>query len=502
MPEQLYRHQPVRIWARIEGIDEDVDVTEFRATYQLNAIPTAWLNFPMGRSVPKGRVSGAHELAEGLKEAVGVTVRAKVGKKEVQVFEGKAVAESFQRSPDSLGFSIDLLHWANGLNNSSALSSGFVAGTPLSLVRPLAMAQFEGAAEPTPDQRLAGLNLAGPNFVSDVWGACQKILTFLTKSPDPVFRNFPDLTATLVPTATTTRGNEVATDILKNRMVSSPATRMQEDLRRYSVEMAKQAGEICFTAAGGPTIWSKLMNLSQLFRFTIVPTAHTLYVVPFVPFYNPPGGAVTLDILPSEYDFVQKQAARPVPIRQVIMLGLAVLEYGNRKDSQLRGLGASVYDVAGRTMFIESPAWLNHVASASPAGGVLGHRPAETAVLAADPEDDQPASTVAARLAKSIHLSEGFGHRSSDLSANLRFDIVPGRPVRLVIPGDSTKFHPEQQLDACVTGLTIHASAAKSRAGVTYQIGGIRTAAERELGMPTHPLYTDAFTGDGLVVAR
>jgi len=183
MAEIPYVYSKFKIEAEIAGQKFD-DIVAISATFGLNSIPTASLTVAVGHDARSGRTREAtiHKLRKTLKPRdkakVWLTISPTAGKTTKMedgrflIFEGMLAGIGYQRSHNSANYVIQLIHWLDDLNNSSALNGKWFQNAPFLMAANAAFRalQKEGTAHssvPIIDANSEFINKS--NIQSDLW---------------------------------------------------------------------------------------------------------------------------------------------------------------------------------------------------------------------------------------------------------------------------------------------------------------------------------------------
>ena len=141
MAKPPYVYTKFKITAEIAGTVFD-DIVAISATFGLNSIPTASLTVAVGHEARSGRTKQAtiHKMRKNIKPRDKVKVWLDISSEAGQtdkmedgtflIFEGMVAGIGYQRSHNSANYVIQLVHWLDDLNNSSALNGKWFQSAP------------------------------------------------------------------------------------------------------------------------------------------------------------------------------------------------------------------------------------------------------------------------------------------------------------------------------------------------------------------------------------
>lgn len=526
-----YVHTQYKITAKIGGIDFDNDIVAISASFPLNTIPTASLTVAVGHDARSGRNPNSkakiHTAKETLKPRdkveVWLTLTSKAGKTEkmesgrIKIFEGFLVSIGYQRSHNSANYVINVVHWLDDLNNSSALNGKWFPNAPFLMASNAAFEALQTDGDTWSSVPIIDANekiINKGNISSNLWGNVikpifEKMATYKTSAGDPndaalkALARMPAEAPNIVGGTTPLKLN-----------VSDMDLNIEQSIRTALTKDALES--FAYT-----TFWSTLTgDYSPQFFFAISPCIDKAYVVPFFGGLKF-SGSDKLTIHADDYSYANFNSTMHQLIQNVTvfwpgqqdpMLGLGGDVQSSDRFSEPggqfppgSGLGSATSQ--GLKLFKDLPTWL---ANTSPwpimsgaTTGEAGKRPGDclapqTGESSLPPGWKKPAEIASAmsnkictRFAQHFYQTEYLSQRYGELSGKLRFDIAPGSIVKIKLP--DTELDETGDLIAAVTKVSYAINAERALAGTSFDLSYIRTEREdniKTLTNPTAPLYT------------
>lgn len=540
----------VSLMARITIFEEglpvttDIPVTEAQITYGLNAIPTAYLQVPVGFDPLTDLLSPIHALYEKLDKRPVVEVlislepsvetllalgeNAFLGYpkdyKPFTIFYGYIIAKSVTRSrslqvsTSSLRVSLVCTGWLSELALSSTLSYES---------HPLNPGQYTyGALLPgnsTGAKNWTGITAADKfvtpeNVRTDFWG--KAIKPFLTEIMEGNTLQIAELGVE------GGAGNSSGLAALKR--FQTPDTPPPDDKNNYYThlgmlldvepEVATRIAEDLASQVLTPsnlahqTVWDVLVNqLAQLYLFAVVPRVWDAVVVPYTPTLRIPFATLAA----GTYWSHQISQATSRQLRAVGVLAGTITQTGadgtpgGLPDAKALGLGGWFENTtAGIIMMQNAPRWMTglltpslHSRLASGSGGSVKsnamqptagtHNPARDKMPAVAKNQIKP---LLDRYAESLYEIEALKERQLVVTGVPRFDVAPGSCVvveglageTVGLDGTAINYY------ASVLQVSYTFSASPGHASTTFQLGYFRSRDENtQEGTSTdkHPVW-------------
>lgn len=535
-----------RLRAVIEGVTF-TDIVQFAANWELNSIPAASITVAVGREKGKTPATIHRELRSLLvpkaKAQVYMTVTDHGGEKleyelknqTIQIWEGSVSGSSWYRSNAEASYTINLSHWLEDLNHSSAISATMHPHNPMDFLHAACYPSLEvsgngagsGSGEPSwlalPD---SAKYITSDSLKQDLWG--EVLYKWLWTLAD---QDRADLQV-VGGNGVRRRKNEAAQRAL-SRMKNTSKYAIKPAMDLHGADnnaitwgihdaLAKETASSFMQT----TLWGKLVSeWAPSFFMAVVPRITDALVVPFV-------GALTEEfktIKSEEYSHFARitQLAQPLqavgiwhPCYMDCNTDGRTAEDGIPSFKRIAGWYCPKEDPEkpGVILIKEPPRWLcdptsppqhsrmstdavkeNGVGHATDPG--KGNGPAPKTTKPKEAIDSYPPLLDA--YAKHLFVMEMLRGNTAELSGKLRFDIAPGSCVR--IEGKGERFVEEDEtavpLYASVYRTTIVINSENQRAGTTFALAHVRTEAENgdpRCAIDKPPLYKEPWRGAAL----
>jgi hypothetical protein len=445
------------------------------------------------------------------------------------VFDGFFIGIGYQRSENQANYTLSLVHWADDLNNSSAINGNWFPGVPhdyaqqalIDIAKPGAGAEADGA----PICRLDKTIPTRANAEEDIW---EKVLK-------PTLTALAKFSGGLLQTP--------GTQDERNSAALAAFERMPGKGKKYykplGLSLADGVGaanfDLSFTSYIGQSLndslaqnsfWAKIVaEYSGQFLFALSPAVDWVLPVPFCAGLRWTDAAKTIKA--TDYNYASFNANMSQIIESVSIIypydsftgavrtpdsppatrpshykpAASYPDFGNKKG------------VAGLRLFKNTPDWLAKLSPAAALGQsatverrslAVGNKGGETV---GDLEDVEEAykkyASIVERYAKHFYLTEVLQQRYGELSGPLRFDIAPGSIVKIFTPArdralgvGETEF-----VVASVISVSYVINAERAMAGTSFAIA--HTKIEKELQSDLYsaespPLYKEAWYGGPL----
>lgn len=504
--------------------------------YELNAIPSASIAIPTGSDAETGARSPAAALMERLSgdDAVEIRVRRRTSGDAkdfglpdgewVKVFEGRYVGPGFRRDRSGRSqFEVSAAHWLSKADASSIFSRWSHPSNP---------AQYSASLMGGPEGTGAATSLAyvGVHDPADALTVDNIAKDFWEDALRPYFRGLAAQDMFRIPEQgayaagdgdATSIPNGPALEVL-GRIRSSPSLRFaaaaDSDLRAQVLEHLL-TGLADVGAMASHTLWDVLVaGLAANYMFAIVPRFEDALVVPYVPTRRDWHATIGLD----EYNAVDFSALAQRPIRAVGILSRYDSSTGmsGSPDADGRTADAMVggwYKVPGAAtgmVHVEpAPAWASRcVAMPDYAGGASGASGGLVATAdrpdAAGPPDLKARAAVAAgaaaaqgflaRYARSRASQLVAADRRGGLGGPLRADLCPGTSVLVPVADDLAAGGTSLSFVGSIVRVSSFLDCRTGAARTSLELAHLRTFRENGeggVGLDSHPLYSEPFTG-------
>jgi hypothetical protein len=507
------------------------DIVAMSASFALNTIPTASLIVAVGTKVDGSndpQPATIHKVKKLLepRDKVVVTLEVLPGSGDTEklrpgryvVFDGFYVGIGYQRSTNQANYVLNLVHWLDDLNNSSAINGNWFPNVPFDYAQQAVYDRLENdniktgvAASP----RIARTLATQVNLKKDLWGEVIKPI-FLQiggytpggdQSRQPV-KDSP-LTRNDAAVRALKRMPGAAENYVPLTMALTPES--NNFVGSITTYFEKTVGE----SFAQNSFWGKLIaQYAADFLFAISPAVDWALPIPFC------GGVRWVEggpvIKASEYSYANfgsnvSQVVESVNIYYSAESNTAVGVETAAPDRKLSFYAMcaeypakdAITAVRGLKLFKEPPGW---AVSTSPARGngwnssdnnALTTAPGGNARLASGFES---ISAIARKMqplmrqyAKHWYMSEILQQRYGELSGPLRFDIAPGSIVKIETPiRDRERETDNENLYASVMSVTFAINADKATAGTSFSIAHTRTQEElaKDYSTDFAPLYS------------
>ncbi|NDD52503.1 hypothetical protein EBZ39_01255 [bacterium] len=528
MAKAPYVYSKFRITAEIAGTVFD-DIVAISATFGLNSIPTASLTVAVGYDAASGgtREATIHKLRKQIKPRDRVKVWLDISTEAGQtdkmesdtflIFEGMVAGIGYQRSHNSANYVLQLIHWLDDLNNSSALNGKWFQNAPFLMATNAAFLslQKEGTTtSPVPIIDANGDIIKIANIANDLWALVIK----------PIFE------ALCTYDLSNGRKNDAALKALEKMAVAGGKTGAPPlglnlaGLEGNNITLAMRSAltKDALESFAYTSFWGKLVGeYAPQFFFAVSPAIEHASVIPFFGGLKHDGNK-TYVIKADDYSYANFNATMSQLIDSVVafwpwqmdpMLGIG----GKVKNSALFTNPAGQYpppenfdeERAGLKLFKDLPSWLASMAPwpifTGPTTGIKGPAPGDC--LARGEAKDSPppdwylAPDVAQqiydgageRFAEHFYKTEFLSQRYGELSGKLRFDIAPGSIVRIELP--DSEIQSDGAIIAAVTQVSYAINAERALAGTSFALSYTRTEEEDEdtkyISQTYPPLYRE-----------
>lgn len=540
MANEPYLSAKFRVWAEFEraGITFN-DVISVSASFALNTIPTASLVVAVGINALTGKPATIHDARTKLQPRDKVKVKIEIlpGTGDIEklapgtytIFDGFFIGIGYQRSENQANYTLSLVHWADDLNNSSAINGNWFPGVPHDYAQQalidIAVPRSGASAGGSPICRVDKTIPTRANAEDDIW---EKVLK-------PTLTALAEFSGGLKQTpGTQDERNDAAVKAFE-RMPGAGQKYYKPlglslaggvDTANFDLSFTAYIGQSLNDSLAQNSFWAKIVaEYSGQFLFALSPAVDWVLPIPFCAGLRWTADAKTIKA--ADYNYASFNANMSQIIESVNILypydsvtGALFLEASPPADRPSYYKPAASYPdvgdkkgVAGLRLFKNTPDWL---AKLSPAAA-LGQSSAveRRSIPAANPggetvgdlKDVEAAykkyASIVERYAKHFYLTEVLQQRYGELSGPLRFDIAPGSIVKIFTPArdralgvGETEF-----VVASVISVSYVINAERAIAGTSFAIA--HTKIEKELQSDLYsaespPLYKKAWYGGPL----
>lgn len=526
MADTPYVYSKFKITAEIAGTVFD-DIVAISATFGLNSIPTASLTVAVGHDARSGRKREAtiHKLRKQIKPRdpvkVWLDISSVAGRTEKMeegtflIFEGMVAGIGYQRSHNSANYVIQLIHWLDDLNNSSALNGKWFQNAPFLMATNAAFValQKEGTAHsPVPIIDANGEFINKAKISDDLWGEVIK----------PIFKKISEYD---LPQS---RPNTAALKALDKMAVAGGATGAPKlslnlsDLDGNNIAMSVRSAltKDALESFAYTSFWGKLVGeYAPQFFFAVSPAIEHATVVPFFGGLKHDGNS-TYVIKGDDYSYANFNAAMSQLIDSVVVFWPQQLDPmlsvgGKIKTASVFTQPAGQYpdspneERPGLKLFKDLPTWLTNLSPwpifTGATTGIKGKQPGDCMAPGEGEENPPPewylpadvanqmADGVSKRFAEHFYKTEFLSQRYGELSGKLRFDIAPGSIVKIEMP--KSEIQSDGAMIGAVTQVSYAINAERALAGTSFALSYIRTEEEDQdttyISQKYAPLYTE-----------
>jgi hypothetical protein len=502
------------------------DVVSMSATFPLNDIPTATLLVAVGHDARSGRTKQAtiHKARKTLKPrdkaVVTLTISPTAGNEEKMeqgefiIFEGMLAGIGYQRSSNNANYQLQLIHWLDDLNNSSALNGNWFPNAPYSMATNAAFYALElgegGGAGGDQWSSVPAIDINGDHInkgqiESDLWGNVIKPI-FEKIAQYPLPNDGP---------------NNAAINALKRipngAPFNTPLRLDLEGLNANDIELSVRTAltKDSLDSFAYTSFWGKLVGeYAASFFFAVSPAVEHACVIPFfggLKWEEGAPGAKT--IYGDEYSYANFNASMHQLLESVMVFWPSQADPMLGTGGETQTIDAFTFPVGeyppgqkgvdkpGLKLFKDLPPWLANISPwpvyTGPTTGIKGKLPGDClAPQTGEPDPppnwlppaqaaDEMTDKVAERFAHHWYKMELLGQRYGEMSGKLRFDIAPGSIVRIELP--TTEIESDGYMIAAVTGVSYIINAERAAAGTSFTLSYIRTEEEDKDTLVSHP---------------
>jgi hypothetical protein len=532
-----------KLWAEVYDYD-DVRVGELRdvisasASFALNTIPTATLVLAVGYNAVTDEPAAIHKLKDRLEPRYRVIVKltviegsgdtSKLAPGTYTVFNGFLAGLGLQRSQNQFSYTMNLVHWLDDLNNSSAVNGNWFPGAPQDYAQ-TAVADVYGDNAIVSNSARPGLApslCTTPNIEKDIWGS-------IIKPMFNIIAGFPNGITQAVADDKYVQKNDAAVRALERMPGAGSSYYKPLGLKIATdapVNLSTSMSEYLTTTIGISTaqtsFWGKLISeYSAQFLFAISPAVDWALPIPFCSGLRWKEGGKTIKI--SDYSYGAFNANMTQIVESVNIL--YAMDTKNGIDvTRPNGVGAkiapnyyrpcaqypaesAISNKRGLKLFKNPPGWFSKLGATHLSGAysAVGARtttapsagtPAAEGGPATAPDAYAAQKSTLELFAQQWYVNEVLQQRYGELSGPLRFDIAPGSTVKIELPqSDAHKEKKAQNTDeyivASVMSVSYVINAERATAGTSFAIAHTKTQHENTLAdytVDVPPLYPKA----------
>jgi hypothetical protein len=516
------------------------DIISMSASFALNTIPSASLVVAVGNlaSALSTEKATIHDAKDKLipREPVTVTLEIIAGDGATEkvkpgtytIFKGFFVGIGYQRASNNANYVLNLIHWLDDLNNSSAINGNWFPGAPHDYAQVGTHEMVgndpagSGGAVPAV---LAGLTTVA-NMNKDVWNDVikplfQRVGSFSagTKqairppSKDPQDRN--DAAAAALDKMPGANNNYVP---LALKISTAADANIANSISKYFTSTLN-------TSFVYNSFWDKLVGeYAAQFLFAISPAVEWALPIPFC------GGLRWQDgdpvIAADEYNYANFNSNMNRIIQSVDVYnpdapltgGLPtgptapVLNYYKICAMWPETIGDQ--NKRGLKLFKNAAGWLRGTSLDSMNGANGSFDP----TAAIDPKannDKKPDGAVDSdvaekekrpilqQFARHWYMTEVLQQRYGELSGVLRFDIAPGSTVKIETPTrDRKEEKTPEHVYASVMSVSYVINSERATAGTSFSIAHTKRDSEKDYMTDKPPLYNNRWGGGPLAVKK
>ena len=524
------------------GSQTTTDIVGFQINHELNAIPTAQIKLPVGRSVSGTGNAAIHSLARSLSEQTPIQIWAEfievtrsdkkirglnIPKGPFKIFDGDTELSGYIRNEQgaTVAYVINCNHWLGRLTRGSAFSQTSHPMNPSQYT----YGQIEANAGDTGNQTRNWTLLSGAsdivtpnNLTADVWG--QAIYPWFQRlaardgfwSNEITLKGDPSNKAAQI--ALAKMGTKVTGYVAsKPNNTIAIDTDIANEISK-DIAISTQSGEFITHQ----TMWDILVGkICPDYLLAVVPRVEDALVVPYISGNRGTKGQPFETIRAEEYGGIQIDGICRRPLRAYGIQSSAADRFGanigdDRPSAGVMGIGGWFDTMKeGSVIITMGPRWLGSILSpsevAAEASGA-NQKPIGNAVFPGAGQTNDVAAKAKVRAAEVIkpllnayaqarYAQHMLAGRSATVAGPFRVDIAPGSLVQ--VDGASEAFIADQDQLAIpyfgdVLRVSMAADAETPYLLTAFHIGNIRTSVENQsdkTSIASHPLYANTFQG-------
>jgi hypothetical protein len=535
-----------KLWAEVYDyddvlVDEIRDVISASASFALNTIPTATLVLAVGYNPVTDEPATIHKLKDKLEPRYRVIVKltviegsgdtSKLAPGTYTVFNGFLAGLGLQRSQNQFSYTMNLVHWLDDLNNSSAVNGNWFPGAPQDYAQ-TAVADVYGDNAIISNGARPGLApslCTDVNIQKDIWNSIIKPM-FITIAGFP--NGITQSESGSVADAKYVEKNDAAVRALDRMPGAGSGYYKPLGLKIFkdapvnlSASMSNYLTTTIGTSTAQTSFWGKLISeYSAQFLFAISPAVDWALPIPFCSGLRWKEGGGTIKI--SDYSYGAFNANMTQIIESVNILYAMDTKTGidvTRPNGVRAKIAPNYYkpcaqypattaaNKRGLKLFKNPPGWFLNLGAAHLSGAysAVGARTTTAPNAGTEPAAGGPATAADATaahkstlelFAQQWYVNEVLQQRYGELSGPLRFDIAPGSIVKIELPqSDAHKEKKAQNTDeyivASVMSVSYVINAERATAGTSFAIAHTKTQHENTLAdytVDVPPLYPEA----------
>ena len=519
------------------------DIISMSASFALNTIPTASLVVAVGDRVDgAGSVTKAtiHDAKKKLKMRDPVTVMldiipgsgdtSKLQPGRYKVFEGYYAGIGYQRSHNNANYVLNLIHWLDDLNNSSAINGNWFPGVPFDYAQ---QALYDAkdkltSVGPAPSVGVRIANIS--NLNNDVWGAVIK----------PIFQELAGFAGGAVqqifpPSNQVADENSAAKAALEKIPGKSPtyvplSLEIDSTEQNISNSIAAYFTKTIGESFGQNSIWGKLVGeYAADFMFAISPAVTWATPIPFCGGLRWAAGDPV--ITAAEYAYASFNANTSQIIESVNVYYPLVSETGLLQQGRPPDLKLSYYrpcaeypgnlqpNTPGLKLFKDPPRWAVQLGSSNLTAANSVGKPRTTGAPASGGTTSPPNVSTPAQAVKAVqpvmqnfaqhwYMTEILKQRYGEMSGPLRFDIAPGSIVKIEMPrrDRAQETEPDDHLYVSIMSVSFVINAERANAGTSFAVAHTKTEEEISSASPyatdKPPMYANRWASGPLAKAE
>jgi hypothetical protein len=526
--KQTFATALFKVWAEITPADggaamkigneaDGGDIVSISATFALNTIPTATLVLATGYNAMTKQEASIHKIKSRLRprDKVEVYVRvipgadgdsAKIRPGKYKIFDGYLAGIGYQRSHNQANYVLNLIHWLDDLNNSTAVNGDWLPGAPADYARSALVTSVGRATALTPTPSISATLANVMNLKTDLWESvikpiCAEIAGFSGDLAQKIIRAETNNEAAIKATNRMPGNGKKYYKPLKFRAPVNGALNIDTSLSNYfRAVFADSTSQNSF--------WAKIVtSMAAEFMFAISPAVDWALPIPFCAGVRWKDGVGAPVIEASDYSYANfttnmAQMIEAVHIVYVTGSYANTLQTGENTGQTQDQLTSYFYPYAswpkndnpseydGLKLFKTPPGWITNAArsglcawSSVQGAGTVGADGSEQTPpnVVATPVAYQEAQNVIVDFAKHWYLTEVLQQRVGELSGPVRFDIAPGSIVKIATPaGDKIGTTAADYVVASVISVSFVINSERATAGTSFTVAHTKTPEEAD----------------------
>ena len=495
MPEPLsFRHIELSGEAIIDG--DTFDIFRFSVTYPVNGVPYGTVSVPFGYQAKTRTGFQTKATTDKIRRRAEIEVFITSNGQRIKAFRGYVASVSMLRSGTHAGLTLNIIHWLDDLQVSSALSADMTAAAMSSIdTLPVAFGLGSGADA---GQSMGTLGLAGAIIESlkgenpDIAAALISALELFSSAQSEQGKKFVNQPA------------KDAIKLLAGNLIT--AFKAGSLIKGGITEELASAFRYIYS---GQTLWQSLISLSGSFLFVVIPLVDKAFFVPFTPVMDGRKYKVNLTGDLFTYISVEEDFSQPLRGIQLYTNALALNEGALAGPIQLPVAKFLLSDVtSGMIDAVMTPRWLSTpvqlgLANSTYSKGQVnrtlatGKAKVDTKLPAQDPKAREAVGNL---LAESLFYERTIGTSRATVRMPLTFNVGPGSLVKINAPVGEVGTDVVIDLLTYVSGVTISVDANTLDAHTDLVLTHLHGAGDTKAGPDGHPLYEQFMTQSSLAV--